>query len=108
MRISDWSSDVCSSDLFIPCGVHEAVYILDGLIKNESDVQPDTIHGDTQAQSAPVFGLSHLLGIRLMPRIRGIKQLVFYKPDRKAKYDHINSLFTEEINWELKIGRANV
>ena len=86
---------------FIPCGVHEAVYILDGLIKNESDVQPDTIHGDTQAQSAPVFGLSHLLGIRLMPRIRGIKQLVFYKPDRKAKYDHINSLFTEAINWEL-------
>ena len=86
---------------FIPCGVHEAVYILDGLIKNESDVQPDTIHGDTQAQSAPVFGLSHLLGIRLMPRIRGIKQLVFYKPDRKAKYGHINSLFTESINWEL-------
>src|SRR3546814_20561298 len=70
MRISDWSSDVCSSDL-------------------------------TQAQSAPVFGLSHLLGIRLMPRIRGIKQLVFYKPDRKAKYGHINSLFTEAINWEL-------
>ncbi len=86
---------------FIPCGVHEAVYILDGLIKNESDVQPDTVHGDTQAQSAPVFGLSHLLGIRLMPRIRGIKQLVFYKPDRKTKYGHINSLFTESINWEL-------
>src|SRR3546814_8301017 len=42
MRISDWSSDVCSSDL-----------------------------------------------------------LVFYKPDRKAKYGHINSLFTEAINWEL-------
>src|SRR3546814_20438266 len=69
--------------------------------KNESYVQPDTIHGDTQAQSAPGFGLSHLLCIRLMPRIRGIKQLVFYKPDRKAKYDHINSLFTEAINWEL-------
>src|SRR3546814_12700214 len=34
-------------------------------------------------------------------RIRGIKQLVFYKPDRKAKYGHINSLFTESINWEL-------
>lgn len=86
---------------FIPCGVHEGIYILDGLIKNESDVRPDTIHGDTQAQSAPVFGLSHLLGIRLMPRIRGIKQLIFYKPDRKAKYEHINSLFTESINWEL-------
>src|SRR3546814_19044372 len=36
-----------------------------------------------------------------MPRIHGIKQLVFYKPDRKAKYGHINSLFTEALNWEL-------
>jgi len=46
---------------FIPCGVWEAVYILAGLLKNESDVQPDTIHADTQGQSTPVFGLSHLL-----------------------------------------------
>jgi hypothetical protein len=29
---------------FIPCGVWEAVYILDGLLKNTSDIQPDTIH----------------------------------------------------------------
>lgn len=32
---------------FIPCGVYEAVYILDGLVKNDSDIQPDTVHGDT-------------------------------------------------------------
>lgn len=86
---------------FIPCGVHEAVYILDGLIKNESDIQPDTVHGDTQAQSAPVFGLAHLLGIQLMPRIRNIKQLVFFKPDRRTQYRHINDLFKGTIDWEL-------
>jgi hypothetical protein len=33
---------------FIPCGVWEAVYILDGLLRNASDIQPDTIHADTQ------------------------------------------------------------
>ncbi len=32
---------------FIPCGVYEAVYILDGLINNQSVIQPDTLHGDT-------------------------------------------------------------
>lgn len=32
---------------FIPCGVWEAVYILDGLTKNKSDIRPDTVHGDT-------------------------------------------------------------
>ena len=54
---------------FIPCGVWEAVYILDGLLKNSSDIQPDTIHADTQGQSTPVFALAYLLGIKLMPRI---------------------------------------
>ncbi|MDQ3317841.1 MAG: Tn3 family transposase, partial [Actinomycetota bacterium] len=44
---------------FIACGVWEAVYILDGLLKNASEIQPKKIAGDTQAQSAPVFGLSY-------------------------------------------------
>ncbi|MFJ3318604.1 Tn3 family transposase, partial [Herbaspirillum huttiense] len=86
---------------FIPCGVYEAVYILDGLIYNQSDIQPDTLHGDTQAQSTPVFGLAHLLGINLMPRIRNIKDLVFFRADRLDHYEHIGSLFRNNIDWEL-------
>lgn len=86
---------------FIPCGVYEAVYILDGLIKNLSDVQPNTVHGDTQAQSTPVFGLAYLLGIELMPRIRNIKDLTFYKADRHGQYQHIGSLFRGTVDWEL-------
>ena len=39
---------------FILCGVWEAVYIIEGL-KNASDVQPDTIHADTQGQSPRVL-----------------------------------------------------
>ncbi|WP_223164955.1 transposase, partial [Massilia mucilaginosa] len=26
---------------------------------------------------------------------------VFYKPDRGTRYEHINGLFSESINWEL-------
>jgi len=86
---------------FIPCGVHEAVYILDGLIRNGADINPDTIHGDTQAQSGPVFGLSYLLGINLMPRMRNIRDLVLYKADRRRKYAHIDSLCRQTIDWDL-------
>jgi TnpA family transposase len=28
---------------FIPCGVWEAIYILEGLLKNTSDLQPTTV-----------------------------------------------------------------
>lgn len=86
---------------FIPCGVYEAVYILDGLLKNESDIQPDTIHGDTHAQSETVFGLAYLLGIKLMPRIRRWKHLTFYKPDKSVIYKHIEGLFSDKIDWDL-------
>ncbi|MCP4943060.1 MAG: transposase, partial [Planctomycetaceae bacterium] len=41
---------------FIACGVWEAVYILDALMENKSDLNPDTLHADTQGQSEPVFG----------------------------------------------------
>lgn len=86
---------------FIPCGVHEAVYILDGLLANRSDIQPDTVHGDTQAQSFPVFGLAHLLGINLMPRIRNIKDLVFSRPEPGRTYENIQALFGDSIDWKL-------
>jgi TnpA family transposase len=87
---------------FIPCGVYEAIYILDGLIRNESDIQPDTLHGDTQAQNTPVFALAHLLGIELMPRIRNIKDLIFFKPSKEARYAHIQPLFRGDvIDWDL-------
>lgn len=86
---------------FIPCGVHEAIYILDGLLANTSDIQPEIVHGDTQAQSYPVFGLSHLLGIQLMPRIRNIKDLTFFRPEPGRHYKNIQALFGDSIDWGL-------
>jgi TnpA family transposase len=84
---------------FIPCGVWEAIHILDGLIKNRSTIQPDTLHADTQGQSEPVFGLARLLGIKLMPRMRNWHDVSFYRPEKSARYDHIDALFTKEIDW---------
>lgn len=85
---------------FISCGTWEAVYIIEGLLKNSSDIQPDTIHADTHGQSTPVFALAHMLGIKLMPRIRNWKDLNFYRPDKETVYQHIDSLFSETINWQ--------
>lgn len=85
----------------IPCGVWEAVYIIDGLLKNQSDIQPDTLHADTQGQSTPVFALAYLLGINLMARIRNWKDLKFFRPHKDARYEHIDPLFGDVIDWDL-------
>jgi TnpA family transposase len=40
-------------------------------------------------------------GINLMPRIRDVKDLVFYKADRRRRYKNIESLFRASIDWAL-------
>jgi TnpA family transposase len=86
---------------FIACGVWEAVYILDGLLKNLSALQPDTLHADTHGQAEPVFGLAALLGIKLMPRMRTWNDVTFYRVDRDTTYQHIDALFTQVVDWDL-------
>ena len=36
-----------------------------------------------------------------MPRIRNWKDLTFFRPSKHAHYQHIESLFTDSINWHL-------
>lgn len=90
---------------FVPCGVWEAVYLIDSLLQNQSTAQPEQIHADTQGQSFPVFGLAHLLGIDLLPRIRNFQDLTFHRPDPTAGYRHIDQLFSTDprtaVDWDL-------
>ncbi|MFI6739896.1 transposase [Nonomuraea sp. NPDC050451] len=90
---------------FIPCGVWEAVYLVEGLLANASDLQPSTVHADTQGQNFPVFALATLFGFDLMPRIRNFKDLIFFRASEKIAYPHIDQLFGESgrnvIGWKL-------
>ena len=86
---------------FFPCGVWEAVCIVDGLLQQQSKAEPEEIHADTQGQSFPVFGLAYLFGFDLLPRIRNFKDRVFFRPDPEVTYTHIDALFGEPINWKL-------
>lgn len=87
---------------FISCGAHESIYLLDGIVENDSDIQPKKVHGDSWAQSEVLFGLASLLAISIMPRIKQFKYLHYYKASSKDHYENINELFTEKpIDWEL-------
>jgi TnpA family transposase len=87
---------------FISCGAHESVHLLDGVAENDSDIQARKIYGDSWAQSEVLFGLSSLLAVMLMPRIKNFKHLYFYKASTNDHYENIDALFTEKpIDWEL-------
>ena len=86
---------------FLACGAYEGHASLDFVAENRSLLQPSTVHSDTHGQSAPIFGLAHLLGIELMPRIRSWQDLHLFRPDADARYKHIDGLFTGAIDWPL-------
>ena len=48
-----------------------------------------------------MFGLCRLLGIKLMPLMRGLGDTVLYRPAKGSRYAHIDALFTGEIDWDL-------
>ncbi len=83
----------------------EAVHLIEGLLANDSDIQPSTVHADTQGQSAPVFTLATLFGFDLMPRIRNFQDLIFFRASAHLIYPHIDGLFGERgrnvIDWQL-------
>ncbi len=85
---------------FIPPGIWEAIYVIEGLLKAGLSVEADTVHADTQGQSAAVVAFT-CLGIELMPRIRNWQDLKLYRPDAETKYEHIDTLFSETVDWEL-------
>jgi TnpA family transposase len=45
--------------------------------------------------------LGYLFSIKINPRIRNWKDLKFFRPDPKTKYKHIDSLFSDSIDWKL-------
>lgn len=55
---------------FIPVGVWEAVFLIQGLLDQKSKVKPTKVHADTQGQALPVYAMAHLFGFQLMPRVR--------------------------------------
>ena len=87
---------------FISCGAHESIYLLDGIVENDSDIQAKKVHGDSWAQSEVLFGLASLMGIAIMPRIKQFKNLYYYKASCNDHYENIDELFTNKpIDWEL-------
>jgi TnpA family transposase len=85
---------------FIGCGIYEATYILDILQNTLSDLRPTRIHSDSHGQSTHVFALAFLLGIELMPRIRGWKKLKLYRPGGTEQFESIEHLFSTTVNWQ--------
>jgi TnpA family transposase len=84
----------------IACGLREAIYVLDGLLNNHTVLRPKEHFVDTHGYTDQLFGLCHLLGYRLMPRLTVSKQTL-YKVDRAKHYGRLDEVFQGTVDLAL-------
>jgi TnpA family transposase len=92
----------------INVGVRDATYVLDGLLYHESDLRIEEHYTDTAGFTDQVFGMMHLLGFKLAPRIRDLAETKIFLPPGKLKnYPALQTMLSDEIktnciktNWD--------
>tara|TARA_R100000005_G_scaffold96027_1_gene80195 strand:+ start:20978 stop:23911 length:2934 start_codon:yes stop_codon:yes gene_type:complete len=95
------------STKIISCSAREALYVLDGLLENNTILKIREHTTDTHGYTEIVFALCHLLGFYFMPRIRDLKDQQLYRIDKSVDYGDLNHLLTKtadlaiiEEQWE--------
>lgn len=87
--------------IVIPGTIRDSLYILSGLLEQQTDLEPVQVMTDTAGYSDIVFGLFYLLGYQFSPRIADTGSTRFWRMDRKTDYGQLNGIARHKINTEL-------
>lgn len=79
----------------------DALHILDGLLYHQSDLRIKEHTTDSHGYTDAVFALMPLLGFRFTPRIRDLKHLKLFVPDRRKKYQALNTVISGSYDKSL-------
>ncbi len=85
----------------ISCIPHEALYVLDGLLENDTILRPGEHTTDTHGATEQLFGLCFLLGFSFMPRLADLKDQQLYRLDRYTAYGALEPLFHGSVDINL-------
>lgn len=89
------------STKIISCSPREALYVLDGLLENNTILKIREHTTDTHGYTEIVFALCHLLGFYFMPRIRDLKDQQLYRIDKSVDYGDLNHLLTKTADLSI-------
>jgi TnpA family transposase len=85
----------------ISCAPREAMYVLDGLLNNNTQLQPKAHTTDTHGYTEQLFALCYLLGFSFEPRLKDLPDQHLYRIDRLIEVGDLKSLFTGFADLEL-------
>ncbi|WP_439566251.1 transposase, partial [Gloeocapsopsis crepidinum] len=90
-----------TSDQFTRFHGRDSLFLLEGLLEQQTSLQPLEVMTDTAGYSDVVFGLFWLLGYQFSPRLADLGEARFWRIDPNANYYALNSLARHRINIEL-------
>ena len=77
----------------ISCIIRESLYVLGGLLGNDTIVRPKIHHTDTHGATHQIFGLFRLLGLSLQPRLARLRHQRLCKLSKDRHYGKLEPLF---------------
>ena len=85
------------------CSSSEVAAMVEGLLRHCTDADIQKNYVDTHGQSEVAFAFCHLLGFRLLPRLKNIASQKLYRPEagNASDYENLQPLLTKTINWDL-------
>ncbi len=84
--------------IVIPGTLRDSIFILEGLLEQQTGLRPTEIMTDTTGTSNMVFGLFWLLGYQFSPRLADAGEAVFWRIDKDADYGILNDLARGHAN----------
>jgi TnpA family transposase len=76
----------------VPGTLRDSIYILEGLLEQQTSLNPTEIMTDTAGASDMVFGLFWLLGYQFSPRLADAGEASFWRIDMQANYGELNEI----------------
>src|SRR5216110_684013 len=87
--------------IVIPGTIRDSLYLLAGLLEQQTSLHPTEIMTDSAPYSDLVFGLFWLLGYQFSPRLAGIGETRFWRVDETADYGALGGIARHRINTNL-------
>jgi TnpA family transposase len=85
----------------ITCLDREALYVLDGLLDHQTDLNIIEHTADTHGYTEQMFGLCFLLGFSFMPRIKGAEDQYLYRMDPSQRFGELDPFFVDTVDIAL-------
>ncbi len=85
----------------ISCSPREALYVLDGLLDNNTILKIRQHTTDTHGYTEIIFALCHLLGFYFMPRIRDLKDQQLYRVNKQDDCGVFTPLLTKTADLDI-------